>query len=91
MPFSLSPQPPSTVAAGEELLFTNSSFTTHTGGAIFGASSSGGGQQQSSSVPVTSVLISSPLQVRTFPSQTAFNFAKSKCSSIWTYPISSWP
>ena len=70
MPFSLSPQPPSTVAAGEELLFTNSSFTTHTGGAIF---SSGGGQQQStmsSSVPVTSVLVSSPLQVRDFPHTT---------------------
>ena len=60
MPFALSPQPPSTVAAGEELLFTNSSFTTHTGGAIFTSSAAAA---LSSSVPVTSVLVSSPLQV----------------------------
>jgi len=56
---ALSPQPPSTVAAGEELLFTNSSFTTHTGGAIFTSSAAAA---LSSSVPVTSVLVSSPLQ-----------------------------
>ena len=59
MPFALSPQPPSTVAAGEELLFANSSFATHTGGAIFTSSNAA----ISSSVPVTSVLVSSPLQV----------------------------
>ena len=68
MPFTLSPQPPSTVAAGEELLFTNSSFTTHTGGAIFvsgGSSSStaAAAAPLSSSVPATSVLVTSPLQV----------------------------
>ena len=68
LPFTLSPQPPSTVAAGEELLFTNSSFTTHTGGAIFvsgGSSSStaAAAAPLSSSVPATSVLVTSPLQV----------------------------